>query len=104
MLPYGYVSPLTVGCYRKLTRSTMLTSGSSLPSHQRRGTGKHPLNIALLSLKFQPGDTQVYDYILTFTDEVEYIWKAPRSLVAFLFFITRYLPFFDTSMSSIGEH
>ncbi|THV06556.1 hypothetical protein K435DRAFT_960523 [Dendrothele bispora CBS 962.96] len=36
-----------------------------------------------------------YDYSLTFRDEVEYFWKRPnRSLVAALFYLSRYLPLF----------
>ncbi|KAF8644430.1 hypothetical protein AX16_008489 [Volvariella volvacea WC 439] len=33
----------------------------------------------------------VWDHIVTFSDEVEYIWKAKRSLMVYLFLINRYL-------------
>lgn len=33
----------------------------------------------------------IYDHVLTFADEIKYIWKADRSLVSFLFFINRYI-------------
>lgn len=38
---------------------------------------------------------QIYDYFLTLSREVEYIWKGHFSLVTLLFFTIRYLPFFD---------
>jgi len=38
----------------------------------------------------------VFDYLLTLDQEVDLIWKRPRSGLTILFFITRYLPFVDT--------
>lgn len=37
----------------------------------------------------------VFDYLITFSDEVEFIWNGKMSTVKALFYITRYLPFFD---------
>ncbi|PVF97333.1 hypothetical protein CPB86DRAFT_857104 [Serendipita vermifera] len=34
----------------------------------------------------------LYDYILTFSDEVEHVWRKPVTLVTVLFYINRYLP------------
>jgi len=45
----------------------------------------------------------LYDYSLTFRDEIEYIWKRPWSLIRILFTITRYLPFFDLAITLIRE-
>jgi hypothetical protein len=38
---------------------------------------------------------QLYDFILTFPQEVSLIWPAPWSLMKVLFLLTRYLPFAD---------
>jgi hypothetical protein len=38
----------------------------------------------------------VYDYLLTFSDEVNWVWRKSVTPVSILFYITRYLPFFDT--------
>ncbi|KAJ6535904.1 hypothetical protein DFH09DRAFT_97645 [Mycena vulgaris] len=39
----------------------------------------------------------LYDHVLTFDDEVEYIWSAPNTLAKILFLILRYtVPFFLT--------
>jgi len=40
----------------------------------------------------------VYDYMLTFSSEVEFVWKKPFTLVTLVFAITRYLPFIDNSI------
>jgi len=37
-----------------------------------------------------------FDYFLTFTEEVELIWKRKWGLASVLYIATRYLPFFDT--------
>jgi len=39
----------------------------------------------------------VYDYLITFPDEVAFIWEKAWTLSSFLFFITRYLPFLDST-------
>ncbi|KZP29656.1 hypothetical protein FIBSPDRAFT_177503 [Athelia psychrophila] len=33
----------------------------------------------------------IWDHIITFPDEVKYIWKRPKKPVIYLFFINRYL-------------
>jgi len=43
----------------------------------------------------------VYDYLLTLSREVEYIWFRKLSLVTCLFYLSRYLPFFDTIALSL---
>jgi len=40
----------------------------------------------------------IYDYILTFTDELEYIWSSPRSIGNLLFILTRYPVFEETTL------
>ncbi|EJD00341.1 uncharacterized protein FOMMEDRAFT_159016 [Fomitiporia mediterranea MF3/22] len=40
----------------------------------------------------------VYDYIITFHDESSLMWPSPWSFPKFMFFLTRYLPFVDTSI------
>jgi len=37
----------------------------------------------------------VFDYLITFPDEVEFVWNGKANPAAVLFFITRYLPFID---------
>ncbi|KAI5121351.1 hypothetical protein M0805_000659 [Coniferiporia weirii] len=32
----------------------------------------------------------IYDHLLTFSDEVEYVWKGRKGLIAYLFFLNRY--------------
>jgi len=34
-----------------------------------------------------------YDFILTFSDEIDLMWKRGRNLLSFIFFLNRYLPF-----------
>ena len=43
------------------------------------------------------GLSQIFDHILTFSDEIEYIWKGEWSLTAFLFLFTRYFALLDTA-------
>jgi len=44
-----------------------------------------------------------YHYLLTFADEIEFIWKRRLSLVTLVFAITRYLPFIDNSFAFIHD-
>jgi len=39
-----------------------------------------------------------FDYLLTFSDEVEFVWNGKLNPVPFLFYINRYLPFFDGAL------
>lgn len=47
---------------------------------------------------------QLYDYAITFVDEVNYVWKQSFSLVTLLFLLSRYLPFFDTFALSLCSY
>jgi len=40
----------------------------------------------------------LYNYVLTLSDEIEYIWRKKWSGVTFLFLATRYLPFIDVGL------
>jgi len=40
----------------------------------------------------------LYDYILTFIDEIEAIWNRKRNFSTIIFFITRYFPVLDTGL------
>lgn len=40
----------------------------------------------------------VYDYIITFEMEFEFVWKSPWNVVKVLYFIQRYMPFADVAM------
>ena len=42
---------------------------------------------------------QIWEYIITFQDEVNLLWPMSLSPVKFLFVVTRYLPFVDVPMS-----
>lgn len=44
-----------------------------------------------------------YDYLLTFSGEVEFIWGKPFSPVTLIFAITRYLPFIDNTFAFITD-
>lgn len=47
---------------------------------------------------------KVYDYVLTFELENHYIWsKQPWSLIRVLFFVNRYMPFVDVTLSLCSE-
>jgi hypothetical protein len=41
---------------------------------------------------------QVYDYMLTFKDEVRLVWPSRWSIGKVLFFLTRYPPFIDMTL------
>ncbi|KAL0948995.1 hypothetical protein HGRIS_009094 [Hohenbuehelia grisea] len=45
----------------------------------------------------------IYDYLLTFADEIRYVWNAPWNLGKILFFLTRYPVFVDTSLTLYRE-
>lgn len=49
-------------------------------------------DICLYILYFTP---QIYDYLVTFPMEMEYIWKHSKSWVTFLLLFTRYSPIYD---------
>ncbi|KAF9010810.1 hypothetical protein BDQ17DRAFT_1234079 [Cyathus striatus] len=42
---------------------------------------------------------KAYETLLTFDLEVNLIWNAKWNVVKVLFILTRYLPFFDTTIS-----
>jgi len=46
---------------------------------------------------------RVYDYTLTFSSEVEFVWKRPFTPVTLLFAITRYLPFIDNTFGLLYD-
>lgn len=46
----------------------------------------------------------VYDYVLTFCDEVELIWKKKKSLATHLFFLNRYFFLFSFIPNLIGPY
>jgi len=56
-------------------------------------------------LHFEVADMALlaYDYMLTFLEEVEFVWKKPFSPVTLVFVITRYLPFIDNTFASIYD-
>ncbi|KAJ4463351.1 hypothetical protein C8J55DRAFT_610418 [Lentinula edodes] len=41
----------------------------------------------------------VYDYFCTLYQEIELVWRSPFSLASMMFFVNRYLPFFDRIVS-----
>ena len=43
----------------------------------------------------------IYDYVLTLSREIEYIWFSPWNVIKILFLAQRYLPFVDVTMLSI---
>jgi hypothetical protein len=47
--------------------------------------------------------TQVYDFVITFSQEADYIWRRKWTFVTLLFMTTRYLPFVDIVFVSIGR-
>jgi hypothetical protein len=40
----------------------------------------------------------VYDYFITLDSEVSFIWPGDWTLVKYIFFVNRYLPFIDASL------
>ena len=47
---------------------------------------------------------KVYDYVLTFRLEYHYVWlKQQWSLIQLLFFVNRYMPFVDITLSLYGK-
>jgi len=44
-----------------------------------------------------------YDYLLTFSSEIDFVWKKPFTPVTLLFAITRYLPFVDNSLAFVSN-
>ncbi|KAF9039338.1 hypothetical protein BJ165DRAFT_381518 [Panaeolus papilionaceus] len=47
--------------------------------------------------------TLVYDYILTIDKEVEHVWPCPWSWGVILFYINRYIPFVELSLSIVSK-
>lgn len=45
-----------------------------------------------------------YDYCLTFSDEVRFVWKARPSVIAALFYVFRYTALFNTVFMILGLH
>lgn len=45
----------------------------------------------------------LFDYFITFSDEVEYIWGRKANPATILFYVTRYLPFFDGTIHLAKE-
>ncbi|KAF8990281.1 hypothetical protein BDQ17DRAFT_1472042 [Cyathus striatus] len=56
--------------------------------HQQTVSYVHVANLSFL----------LYEYFITFPLEVKYIWNAPWGFIKIVYFITRYLPFSDTSL------
>ncbi|CAE6417618.1 unnamed protein product [Rhizoctonia solani] len=59
-------------------------------------TGRHVLTIYRLNPLFIPlivvgYALLIYDHILTFTDEIQFIWKAKRSPAVIMFLLNRYI-------------
>ncbi|KAI9454594.1 hypothetical protein HD554DRAFT_2150028 [Boletus coccyginus] len=44
-----------------------------------------------------------YDYILTFSNEIEYIWNKPWTWVSMLFVFIRYLGLYSAAISSLEK-
>ncbi|KDQ30111.1 hypothetical protein PLEOSDRAFT_165755 [Pleurotus ostreatus PC15] len=53
---------------------------------------------------FQLRQEEVYDYLVTFGDEVTFIWTKPKSLGTILYFLARYPVFVDLVLSLYGEY
>lgn len=47
---------------------------------------------------------QVYDYILTFSDEKRLVWPSRRSIIKVVFLLNRYLPIFNIAFYVQGAH
>lgn len=41
---------------------------------------------------------KAYDYLLTFSDELDYVWKQPTTPITLLFYFVRYMPIIDTTL------
>ena len=39
-----------------------------------------------------------YDHLITFPEELWYIWRRPRSMASTWFFMNRYIPFLGTAV------
>ncbi|KAH7100819.1 hypothetical protein BKA62DRAFT_705712 [Auriculariales sp. MPI-PUGE-AT-0066] len=62
-----------------------------------------PLKFAVRYTVFASLAVLVWDYILTFADEVKYIWHGRKSWPAFLFFVNRYFPIFAMSFNAAAQ-
>lgn len=56
-----------------------------------------------LQLQVASSALLVYDYMLTFSSEVEFVWKKSFTPVTLVFAITRYLPFLDNSFGNLYD-
>jgi hypothetical protein len=43
----------------------------------------------------------VYDYMLTLTREIDYVWFSQWNIIKITFLVQRYLPFLDVIMISV---
>ncbi|KAI9459539.1 hypothetical protein HD554DRAFT_2136627 [Boletus coccyginus] len=43
-----------------------------------------------------------YDYVLTFSDEIEYIWTKPWTWVSTLFILVRYVGLYSFAIACLG--
>ena len=70
----------SICCSHRLNLSVQLASISQPVVLQIAWTFRSPFRVALL----------YYDYMLTFLDEVEYIWSQPRKLTTVFYVLCRY--------------
>jgi len=54
-------------------------------------------------LKFVCGTLLVYDYMVTFSDETDLMWKGKWNLLNATFYAVRYLPFFDIGLGYVEQ-
>ena len=45
---------------------------------------------------------QIYDYVITFADELRLVWSSKLSVIKLLFLINRYLPFLTLALWTRG--
>ncbi|KAH7100817.1 hypothetical protein BKA62DRAFT_234667 [Auriculariales sp. MPI-PUGE-AT-0066] len=64
---------------------------------------KAPFVLALRYLAFAAFSVLLYDYLLTFPDEVAYFWQGRKTWPSLLFFLNRYLPILATLFNMIGQ-
>jgi hypothetical protein len=43
----------------------------------------------------------VYDYVLTLSREIDYVWFSPWNVIKITFLVQRYLPFLDVILLTI---
>ncbi|KAJ7768638.1 hypothetical protein DFH07DRAFT_300281 [Mycena maculata] len=110
MFPISHSARFCSGCYLISRCAHCRTARSHL-----RGPGSKPLRMLssapetlsgsdglpstrplLLYLYFCAIAVLYYDHILTIPEEVEHIWRRPKSRSSYWFFLNRYLTFFAT--------